>query len=468
MNRLRLAVVACLAACAGCLTDAENSGRWYKGALHAHSYWSENEGDARAFPEQAVAAYRDAGYDFVSLTDHQNAAEDPQKWNMVFTTRTSVLKRITTGTFAAYTNRFPDAESRPLGPRTMVRYRTADEVRARFGRPGEFLVLPGVEVSRSMRNAHTTSDLRMNYVNLRGLVAGAKGHPNRETFRADDWDLDRLLKYTWDETAELAAEQGDPPYLFMVNHPLRPHYDVPPELLVRNPQVRFFELCSKGTDATQPPLPGLDRGGWEADRFWDVVNAFRAQDGQPLLYGVGADDAYAYPDTGLEAGETDDFNRAWVCVRAKALEADAIVRAMQRGDFYASCGVELGDVSFSGGELKVSVPAKEGVAFTVRFIVSKKGFDPSFAEVPFATSEHDEYLGDVTHKRTARKYASDRIGATAKCVTGAKGEAVTASYALGADDLYVRARIESTEPSRLKGEHLKPRVKAAWTQPYCR
>lgn len=65
-------------------------------------------------------------------------------------------------------------------------------------------------------------------------------------------------------------------------------------------------------------------------------------------------------------------------------------------------------------------------------------------------------------------YASDRIGATAKCVTGAKGEAVTASYALGADDLYVRARIESTEPSRLKGEHLKPRVKAAWTQPYRR
>jgi predicted metal-dependent phosphoesterase TrpH len=44
-------------------------GRWFRGNLHAHS----DRSDGVAPPERVVAAYRDAGYDFLVLTDHFEA-----------------------------------------------------------------------------------------------------------------------------------------------------------------------------------------------------------------------------------------------------------------------------------------------------------------------------------------------------------------------------------------------------------
>jgi predicted metal-dependent phosphoesterase TrpH len=41
-------------------------GNWYKGNLHAHT----TESDGAMTPAETVALYRDAGYDFLALTDH--------------------------------------------------------------------------------------------------------------------------------------------------------------------------------------------------------------------------------------------------------------------------------------------------------------------------------------------------------------------------------------------------------------
>lgn len=46
-----------------------SAGRWFRGNLHAHS----NRSDGIASPEQVIAAYRSAGYDFLVLTDHFEA-----------------------------------------------------------------------------------------------------------------------------------------------------------------------------------------------------------------------------------------------------------------------------------------------------------------------------------------------------------------------------------------------------------
>ena len=43
------------------------AGNWYKGNLHMHTTVS----DGTLSPEEAVARYRAAGYDFVALTDHR-------------------------------------------------------------------------------------------------------------------------------------------------------------------------------------------------------------------------------------------------------------------------------------------------------------------------------------------------------------------------------------------------------------
>ena len=44
----------------------EQPGRFYKGNLHTHSTHS----DGKREPVDVIATYRDAGYDFIALTDH--------------------------------------------------------------------------------------------------------------------------------------------------------------------------------------------------------------------------------------------------------------------------------------------------------------------------------------------------------------------------------------------------------------
>ena len=53
--RLVLAIGIVLAGCAGA-AQARDGRKWFRGQLHAHTYWS----DGRAFPEQAIEAYKRA------------------------------------------------------------------------------------------------------------------------------------------------------------------------------------------------------------------------------------------------------------------------------------------------------------------------------------------------------------------------------------------------------------------------
>ena len=52
--------------------------RWYKGNLHTHSYWSDGD----EFPEMIMQWYKDHGYDFVALSDHNIIAEGV-KWKTI-------------------------------------------------------------------------------------------------------------------------------------------------------------------------------------------------------------------------------------------------------------------------------------------------------------------------------------------------------------------------------------------------
>jgi hypothetical protein len=54
-------------------------GRWYRGNLHTHS----DRSDGVASPDEVLAAYRSAGYDFLVLTDHFEARWD---WTVTDTT----------------------------------------------------------------------------------------------------------------------------------------------------------------------------------------------------------------------------------------------------------------------------------------------------------------------------------------------------------------------------------------------
>ena len=49
--------------------------RWFRGNLHTHSLWS----DGNDFPEMICDWYREHGYHFVALSDH-NVLSDSEKW----------------------------------------------------------------------------------------------------------------------------------------------------------------------------------------------------------------------------------------------------------------------------------------------------------------------------------------------------------------------------------------------------
>ena len=117
-------------------------------------------------------------------------------------------------------------------------------------------------------------------------------------------------------------------------------------------------------------------------------------------------------------------------VRSRYLTPEHLIKAMKRGDFYASSGVTLADVAFNKQKrsLDVSIDGEEGATYSTAFIVTKRG-------------EGEERIG----------------------VRVAEIEGKTASYAMSEDDLYVRAVVTSSK------DHVDPSFEnqnqQAWTQP---
>lgn len=422
--------------------------RWWRGNLHTHTFWS----DGRAFPEEAVAWYKARGYHFLCLSDHNIFQDDPDRW-IAETNRERY--------FAEYLASFPDAETRIAADGTReARLRTFDELSARFDEPGRFLLVPGSEATRTVQfSAGSRREVHMNYANIPAPLPSIAA-PDFERVE-NDTPLAEFIGRHAAETASLARSLGRP-HVFTLNHPIWPWYDIAPEVLADCPSVRFFEICNNGTEI--PPCPDLPQDGFDTDRFWDIANAFRARRGLPLLYGVGGDDTHVYRGE-PHGGMLMPFN-AWTLVRSASLDAESLVAAMERGDFAACEGLEPEDIRFdaASGTLAVSVAAKPGAARTIRFIVSKRGF----RETPVRefTARPESQSDTARRERTFRIYG-DGIGVEAKTVQGAPGEALSASYTLAPDDLYVRARIE--EPGQpLCTAYLHPKGRlVAWTQPYC-
>ena len=432
--------------------------RWYRGMMHMHTLWS----DGRALPEQCAAAYKDAGYDFIAFTDHNRLGVDPDRWIAVGNGTEKGWPPICVhpDCFKKYMERFGKTASvrgGKDGALTHVRLKTFAEVKKMFEEKEKFLMIPGVELTTDVKENEVTYAMHMNVVGIDDVIERAKRAklieflPGRTVASA--------IRESRELSEALAKERGNPPFFCMVNHPNWLYYDVYAKDLIDNPEIRYFEVCNNGSEW---PVPEELDGEWYHDNLWDAVLAYRMTHGQQMLYGIGSDDTHFYPGTGLEYSA---FGDSYVMVLAEELTQESLFKAIQRGDFYASSQQDLEDVSFDRktGTLTVSVPATPGVAYKIRFISTKKGapLDPvRYVNIP-ATAEH------MDRARKVPIY-DDRIGATVKLVEGKKGERVEASYMLAADDLYVRARVESDAPTKFKRQRcLHPAHHTAWTQPYC-
>lgn len=258
-------------------------------------------------------------------------------------------------------------------------YRTPIEgLNAVFGAPGKFVVLAGVEVT----DRFDRLPVHVNGINVRESV-----QPQGGASVADI--LNRNAR-------AIRAAGGLP----QINHPNYGWALTAAEIAVAS-EAQHFELYNGHPSVNV-------RGGGETpstEENWDQMLSSGG-----VLYGVATDDAHHFYGEFIAARANP--GRGWIAVRAAELSAEALVAAIERGDFYASTGVELKTYEANEGEIRLELP-----------------------------------VGNLRY----RTYFIGRGGTVLK-----RDESLAPSYQFTGDELYVRARVEASNGT------------FAWTQPVFR
>jgi hypothetical protein len=400
--------------------------QWWRGNLHMHTMWKEGDD----FPEMAVAQYRDQGYNFVATTEH-NCLAVGDKW----VSARDMARHAKMDVLAAYLQRFgPDwVETRSgASPDTLeVRLKPFDEYRAMVEEPGRFLVIQSEEITDKAKDGRP---IHMNAINLPELIAPRSG---ANVLDAISNNFQAVLEMRKRTGREIQIE---------VNH-VNYKWGVTAEDFVAVSGEKFFEVWNGVTDDNDPG----DKDHPSSDEVWDIANTLRlARAGAPPLYGLATDDTHEY-----HGNKTRSIpGRGWVMVRARYLTPESLVRAMGRGDFYASSGVYLDDVTFDASTRKLSlrISPRGREAFVTQFIGTRRG--ANLIGKP-RTSEDGSVIETTLNYRTVN---GPKIGEVL-----AEASGINADYTLKGDELYVRAVVTSSGETEVPSPEFK--FKRAWTQP---
>ena len=413
----RLLPLAALLLAAGCTPPAPEtaSSSWWKGNLHTHSLWSDGDD----YPEMIMDWYKQRGYHFMALSDHNILAEG-EKWVPLTQTANGHLA------FQKYRDRFGDdgVTWKVEGEDTLVRLKTLDEYRPLFEEPGAFLIFQAEEITDGFEQ----KPVHVNATNVQELIEPQGGGSVRE-----------VMQNNVDAVLDQRARTGQPMFPH-INHP-NFGWAVTAEDLIALRGERFFEVYNghpsvhNEGDALRP----------STERMWDIILTERLAHGQDILYGVAVDDAHSYHEM---TSDVPNPGRGWVMVRAADLTPDALIAAMEAGDFYGSSGVTLLDIQLDETTLRLEIEPEEGVTYTTAFIGTRQGYDPSSEPIAAA---------DLNAASVTRRY-SDDIG-----VVLAEVEGTSPSYTFSGDEIYVRARVIS---SKIKANpYRQGEYETAWVQP---
>ena len=97
------------------------------------------------------------------------------------------------------------------------------------------------------------------------------------------------------------------------------------------------------------------------EEIWDRVLSA----GRPI-FGVAVDDSHHFK--GDFKPDMSNPGRGWVMVEAPSLEPEAIVQALEKGDFYSSTGVVLEDLEISAQSIHLRVKAEWFPHYEIAFI----------------------------------------------------------------------------------------------------
>jgi hypothetical protein len=410
------------------LSSCNSKETWLKGNMHTHTFWS----DGSDFPESVAKWYKDHQYDFLVFTDHNTLLTTPvtsaqrdyhqlidgMLWRSLPLDHPALLQ---------YYELFDEdwIETRPgdEADHLLVRLKTLEEFRGFYEEAGNFLLIMGNEITNPHR------------VHLLAFHQDRLIPPSRRPVE----ERLEMIRATVNNVSTYREESGRNTHAVLA-HPNH-GWAITAEMMLNVPDLRFFEVYNG------IPSTSYEGDGYRAstDRMWDIVLSNRLEEGGDLLYGLATDDAHSYHGTGSGPG------RGWVMVKSEELSPDAILEALDQGDFYASTGVTLKKIQFNKSKLTVVIEPQEGVEYITEYIGTMKGFDPTNSatldslgiEIPNTTRTYNGDIGQVLYSSKDLK----------------------SSYNFTGKELYVRVKITSTADQldpinkRVLGKQM------AWLQP---
>jgi predicted metal-dependent phosphoesterase TrpH len=201
-----------------------------------------------------------------------------------------------------------------------------------LGASDRFLLIRGEEVTSRFEE----SAIHVNAFKLKSVIEPAFGDNIVDTIQQN---VDRI------------RAAGAVPSL---NHP-NFRWSVSPEQLARIDGLPLFEVYN-GHPQTNS-LGGGDAPGLE--QLWDIVLSSGKR-----LYGIAVDDAHNFKQLGPELSNP---GRGWIEVYSAELSEEALLAAVEGGDFYASTGVRLKRVERGGGLLKLAIDPAGDARYEIRF-----------------------------------------------------------------------------------------------------
>ncbi len=211
---------------------------------------------------------------------------------------------------------------------------SVDGLNALLGADDQFLIIPGEEITDAVGG----KPLHINGLAVDRVVQPAGGATIVEALQKD---IDNIR-----------AANGAP----HLNHP-NFGWAVTAADIARVKNDKLFEIFNG-----HPMVNNLGGGGMPGlEEMWDVILS-----SGKLLFGLATDDAHHFKRPGDPSAAGP--GRGWVVVRAARLAPRDIIDALERGDFYASTGVELSDVQRSPKRVSISIKADSWSRYTTRFI----------------------------------------------------------------------------------------------------
>jgi hypothetical protein len=312
---------------------------WYKGNLHTHSYWSDGD----EFPEMIMDWYKQRGYNFVALSDHNILAEG-EKWKLIAKSKAHM------DGFEKYLARYgKDWVTYKVDTgRTHVKLKTLEEYRKLF-EDRNFLIIRAEELTDKFEN----KQVHMNATNIQTVIKPQGGSTLQEVMQRNLDAIAAQRKHT------------NVPIMQHLNHP-NFYYSITAQNMIDLQGERFFEVYN-GHAMVHNYGDSIHMG---TEQIWDEVNIAYARQGKPLLYGLATDDSHNYHIFGPTQSNA---GRGWVMVKSESLSPEALITAMEAGRFYASTGVTLADAEVRDNTLYVAVKEEPGVTYRIDFIGVKSG-----------------------------------------------------------------------------------------------